>query len=353
MTSEPFKYLGSHPEAIDDENSLEELMSRPTKQSIEMIGKIVGDIIILGAGGKIGPSLAKFVKRVVTEAGIQKKVWAASRFSDFTTRKILEDSGVETISCDLLKPVDVESLPDATNIIYLAGMKFGASGNQPLTWATNVYTSALVAERYRDSRIVVFSTGNVYPLVPVESGGAKESTEPNPVGEYAQSCLGRERIYQYFSSKNGTKILILRLNYAAELRYGVLLDIAEKVSKGKPIDLGTGYVNVIWQGDVNDAALRCLELYESPPKILNVTGSDAVSVRWLAERFGEILHRKPKFTNVESDLALLSDSSEYHLVLGHQSVDVETMIQWVAHWVSIGGPTLNKPTKFEVRDGRF
>jgi len=347
------KRLESLPITIDDETSLEELMSRPSKRSLEAIPKIDGDIIILGAGGKIGPSFAKFAKRVVTEAGVKKKVMAASRFGDSASRKILEDSGVETVSCDLLLPEDVESLPDAANLIYLAGKKFGASSNQQLTWATNVYVPALVATRYRDSRIVVFSTGNVYPFVPVKTGGAKESLEPCPIGEYAQSCLGRERIFQYFSSKNKTRILIFRLNYAVELRYGVLLDVAKSVSEGKPINLQMGYVNLIWQGDVNDAAMRCLGLCESPPKILNVTGSDTVSVRWLAERFGEMFGREPIFANVESDVALLSDSSEYNRTLGDPEVDLETMMYWVANWVSIGGSTLNRPTKFEVLDGRF
>lgn len=347
------KHLESLPETIDNEASLEELMSRPSKRSLEVISKIDGDFIILGAGGKIGPNLAKFVKRVVTEAGVKRKVIAVSRFSDLASRKILENFGVKTITCDLLEPKDVESLPDAANVIYLAGMKFGASSNQPLTWATNVYISSLVATKYRNSRIDVFSTGNVYPLVPVKSGGAKETLEPSPTGEYAQSCLGRERIFQYFSSKNGTRILILRLNYAAELRYGVLLDVAKKVSEGKPIDLKMGYINAIWQGDVNDAAVRCLDICKSPPMTLNVTGSETVSVRWLADRFGEMLGRSPIFTNSESDLALLSDSSEYHHIFGDQLVDLETMMRWVAHWISIGGTTLNKPTKFEVLDGRF
>ena len=341
------------PGKIDDEMSLEELMSRPSKRSLEAISRIDEDLIILGAGGKIGPNLAKFARRAASEAGVDKKVMAVSRFTDPTSRKTLEDSGVTTISCDLLDPEAIESLPDAANVIYLAGMKFGASSNQPLTWVTNAYIPALVATRYRNSRIIVFSTGNVYPLVPVKSGGAKESLRPDPIGEYAQSCLGRERIYQYFSSRNGTSILIFRLNYAVELRYGVLLDVAKKVAEGKPIDLNMGYVNLIWQGDVNDAAVRCLELGESPPKLLNVTGSDTISVRWLAERFGEMFRRDPILINSESDVALLSDSSEYRRILGGPLVNLETMMRWVAHWISIGGTTLNKPTKFEVRDGRF
>ena len=347
------KSLGFLPETIDDETSLEELMSRPSKRSLEAISRTDGDLIILGAGGKIGPNLAKFAKRVATKARVEKKVMAVSRFRDSASRKILEDSGVATISCDLLDRESVESLPDAANVIYLAGMKFGATSYQSLTWATNVYIPALVATRYRDSRIVVFSTGNVYPLVPVKSVGAKESLEPDPIGEYAQSCLGRERIFQYFSLRNGTRILIFRLNYAVELRYGVLLDVAKKVAEGKPIDLKMGYVNLIWQSDVNDAAVRCLDLCESPPKLLNVTGSEVISVRWLAERFSEIFGRDPIFINVESDVALLSDSSEYRRILGDPSVDLESMMRWVAHWISIGGRSLNKPTKFEVWNGRF
>jgi nucleoside-diphosphate-sugar epimerase len=232
-------------------------------------------------------------------------------------------------------------------------MKFGTEGNQPLTWATNAYIPAVVAQKFRRSRIVVFSTGNVYPLVPVGSGGARESHQLGPIGEYAQSCLGRERIFEYFGARYGTSALLLRLNYAIDLRYGVLLDVAQKVFRGTPVDLAMGYVNVIWQGDVNDAAIRCLALCSDPLRALNVTGPETISIRWLATRFGELLGEDVTFEGKESDMALLSDASEFHRLLGYPSVKLDQMIQWVAHWVSISGQTLNRPTHFEERDGRF
>lgn len=341
------------PSKIETESELEEILSKPTPETVEAISQIEGDIIILGAGGKIGPSLARTAKNAIDKAGVDKKVIAVSRFSTPGLRQRLSEAGIETIPCNLLDWGEVEKLPDVSNVIYMVGRKFGTRGEEPLTWVTNIYVPALAAQKFRRSRIVVFSTGNVYPLVPVGSGGATESCPPDPVGEYAQSCLGRERIFEYFCGRFGTKALFFRLNYAIDLRYGVLLDVAQKVWRGEPIDLRMGYVNVIWQGDVNNAAIRALTLCRNPPGILNVTGPETVSIRWLAEVFGRIFRKKPAFENEESETALLSNASEYHRLFGYPRVPLKRMIEWVAHWVMIGGPTLNKPTHYEVRNGRF
>jgi len=338
---------------IETEEELEEIISRPTPETVEAVSKLDGDLIILGAGGKIGPTLARLAKNAVEEAKVNKRVIAVSRFSNPEVKQRLNEAGIETIPCNLLEKEDVDKLPEASNVIYMVGRKFGTKRDEPLTWATNTYIPALVAQKFKHSRIVVFSTGNVYPLVPVSSGGATESCPPDPVGEYAQSCLGRERIFEYFCKKYGTKALFLRLNYAIDLRYGVLLDVAQKVFRGVPIDLRMGYVNVIWQGDVNNAAVRALTLCENPPRILNVTGPETVSIRWLATRFGEIFGKKPIFENEEMETALLSNASEYHRLFGYPKVSLKQMIEWVAHWILINGPTLNKPTHYEVRNGRF
>ncbi len=341
------------PSKIETESVLEELISRPSPETVRAIQRIDGDIIILGAGGKIGPSLAILAKRAIEEAGVEKKVIAVSRFSASEIRQKLNKAGVEAIRCDLLERDEVNKLPEVSNVIYMVGRKFGTKGDEPLTWATNTYIPALIAQKFRNSRIVVFSTGNVYPLVPVSSGGATESDPPSPIGEYAQSCLGRERIFEYFCRKFGTKAIFLRLNYAIELRYGVLLDVASKVFRGEPIDLRMGYVNVIWQGDVNNVAIQSLTICQNPPKILNVTGPEIISIRWLATRFGEIFGKKPIFQNEEMETALLSNASEYHRIFGYPKVTLKQMIEWVAHWILIGGPTWNKPTHYDVRNGRF
>lgn len=341
------------PSKIGTESELEEIMSKPTPETVEAISRIDGDIIILGAGGKIGPSLARTAKNAIDEARVDKRVVAVSRFSTPELRRRLSEAGIETLACNLLDSEEVNKLPEVPNVIYMVGRKFGTKGDEPMTWVTNTYIPALVAQKFRRSRIVVFSTGNVYPLVPVGSGGATESCPLDPVGEYAQSCLGRERIFEYFCRRFGTKALFFRLNYAIDLRYGVLLDVAQKVWRGEPIDLRMGYVNVIWQGDVNNAAIRALTLCRNPPRILNVTGLETVSIRWLAESFGRIFGKKPIFENEEMETALLSNASEYHRLFGYPRVPLKRMIEWVAHWVLTGGPTLNKPTHYELRNGRF
>lgn len=338
---------------IKTESQLELYLSEPTTGVISAIASLEGDILILGVGGKMGPSLAKLAKRSIDCADIAKKVIGVSRFSTPGIQESLHEVGIETIVADLLSEKSLQSLPDVQNVIFMAGRKFGSIGNENLTWALNTYMPGRVAEKFRDSRLVVFSTGNVYPLTPISHGGATESTVVAPIGEYAQSCLGRERICCYFSEQYGTPMAILRLNYAIELRYGILLDIAEKVYTGEPISLEMGNVNVIWQRDANAIALRSFAHCQSPPLTLNVTGPETVSVRYLAMRFAEIFNKLVHFAGEEAETALLSNASLCHQLFGYPCVSLGQMIEWVAEWVRIGGTTLQKPTHFEVRDGKF
>jgi nucleoside-diphosphate-sugar epimerase len=276
-----------------------------------------------------------------------------ARFSDPTASQTLQSAGIETIGADLLEPGALAKLPDAPNVLYMAARKFGSTGNEHLTWAMNTLLPALVADRYATSRIVAFSTGNLYPLVRVSQGGAGEDTPVGPVGEYAQSALGRERIFEFFSNRDQTPVMLLRLNYAIDLRYGVLLDIGQKIFERRPVDVTMGHVNVIWQGDANSVALRSFALCQSPPAVLNVTGPEIVPVRWIARRFGERFGVEPILMGTEAETALLSNAARCHRLFGYPSVTVEQMIEWVADWIGMGGATLAKPTHFETRDGRF
>lgn len=339
--------------SISSEEELEEVLSRPYPEDVELADRLDGDVLVLGAGGKMGPTLVQRIVRAVEEAGSETTVYAASRFSDEAKRHRLDAIGAETVVADLLDESQRAALPDCGHVIYMVGMKFGAAGREPLTWAMNTYLPGRVAERFASSRIVAFSTGNVYPPVPVESGGATEDDPVGPVGEYAQSCLGRERIFQHFSIRNDTPVCLLRLNYAVEARYGVLLDIAQKVYDGRPVPLDMGYVNVIWQGDANSICFRSLELCESPAAILNTTGPEVLSVRELAEAFAERFGREVTFRGTEQETALLNDASRSHERFGKPRVSVSEVIELVAHWVENEGRTLAKPTKFEVRDGQF
>ena len=341
------------PEKISSENELDDVMTRPSAPLVNMIKDLPGDIMILGAAGKMGISLALLAQRAISEAGVRKNLTCVSRFSNPQAREALEQFGITTIACDLLDQGALSALPDAENIIYMAGMKFGTSGSAATTWAINSFLPGLVCRRYSRSRIVLFSTGNIYPLVPTDSGGCLETDAPSPTGEYAQSALGRERIFEYFSTRHGFPGVIYRLNYAIDLRYGVLLDIAEQVYSDKPVNLQTGYVNVIWQGDANSIALRCLEQACSPPLILNVTGMETLSVRKLARNFGAIFKREPFFEGQEADTAFLSNAGRCHDLFGPFSVSIDQMISWVAYWVQAGGSTLGKPTHFEVRSGVY
>jgi nucleoside-diphosphate-sugar epimerase len=341
------------PERITSEADLEDLLAQPSDADVAAVARLEPDILILGAGGKMGPSLARRVQRAAARAGTGSRVVAVSRFSSQTARDALEADGVPTLACDFLSGPAITGLPRFPNVLYLAGRKFGTTDRNDLTWATNTIVPARVAEHFVDSRLVVFSTGNVYPLVPAGGPAPTEAEPPAPVGEYAQSCLGRERVVEYISREQGLRALMFRLNYAVDLRYGTLVDIARKVFTGQPIDLTVGYFNAIWQGDANSYALRSLELCASPPAVLNVTGAERVSTRESAHWFGEFFGRPPRFVNEEGPVALLSDSSSCRAKLGEPEVPLAVLREWVAHWVREGGSSLNKPTHFEVTDGRF
>jgi nucleoside-diphosphate-sugar epimerase len=341
------------PIAIQNESELEETLSRPSQADIDSLRRTPGDIIMLGAGGKMGPSLARRIRRAADAASDTRRVIAVARFTSPSLMHDLSASGIETIQRDLLEPGALASLPDAPNVIFMAARKFGTSGDESLTWAMNVFLPGLVGERYRDARIVSFSTGNVYPLREAAHGGATEDTPVAPVGEYAQSALGRERMFGYASSRYGTPAAILRLNYAIDVRYGVLHDIARKVFERRPVDMRMGLVNVIWQGDANSVCLRSLEHCRTPPLVLNLTGPETVSVRWLASEFGRRFGVEPAFEGAEATTALISNASRAHRLFGYPVVTLEQMIDWTAGWVASGGVCWEKPTHFESRDGRF
>jgi nucleoside-diphosphate-sugar epimerase len=338
---------------ITTEQELDDRLAEPSQEDIAAMREVSGDVLILGVSGKMGPSLAARAVRAARAAGVEKRILGAARFTEEGAEKALRDQGVETYRADLLDDAQLARLPDAANVIFMAGRKFGSSGAESLTWAINTYLPGRVAERYRESRIVVLSSGNVYPLVPVVSGGARERTTPAPVGEYAQSVLGRERIFEHFSVRYGTPVSILRLNYAIDLRYGVLLDIGTRVFEDRPVDLRMGAVNVIWQGDANSICLRSLGICQSPPLVLNVTGPETLSVRAVANRFGELFDRPPLLDGSETDTALLNHAGQCHERFGYPRVTTGQMIEWTAHWIANGGRRLGKPTHFQTRDGRF
>jgi hypothetical protein len=326
---------------------------QPSDALVADMAKIKGDIIILGVGGKMGPGLARVAKQAVDKAGLKKRIIGVARFSEPGLQQQLEAEGIETVSADLLDDEQLQALPTVENVLYLAGTKFGTSGNESFTWAMNAYLPGRVAHRYRNSRIVAFSTGNVYPLVPVVGGGANEGLAPDPIGEYGQSCLGRERVFQYFSSRNHTPLLIYRLNYAIDVTYGVLVDIARAVKENKPVDLAMGTANMIWQGDANEIAIRSLLHCAVPAKILNVTGPEIVSFRWLAGQFGTMLGVTPTFVNEEASTAFLSNASESFRLFGYPRVSLRQMMELVVEWLNNSGRLLNKPTHFAERKGKY
>jgi hypothetical protein len=332
---------------------LEKEILAPSADLINAIAELDGDVMLLGVGGKMGPSMAKVAREAIYRAGVNKKVIGVSRFSDAKLQSDLEAAGVETISADLLDEAQLAALPDARNILYLAGNKFGTTGKEAFTWAINAYLPGRVAERFRNSRIVAFSTGNVYPFVPVSSGGPSEDHPVGPVGEYGQSCLGRERIFRYFSDKYEIPMLIYRLNYAVDFRYGVLLELAQSVMNERPIDLSSGNVNVIWQGDANEIALRAFRHCAVPAKILNVTGPETLSVRWLAEQFGSIFGKAPLFIGEQQPTALLNNAAQAHRLFGYPKVSINEIIELTASWVQKGGSTFGKATHFQERQGKF
>ncbi len=341
----------SNPITTVDE--LEDCLSEPTPGVIETLSRLDGDLMLLGAGGKMGPSLARMVRRAFDAAGIHRRVLAVSRFGDGLAEVFLRTHGVEPIRCDLLDPDQLHRLPNVPNIIFMAGRKFGSTGQQALTWAINAYLAGMVCQNFRHSRIVAFSTGNVYGLSPVSRGGSVEDDELRPAGEYAMSALGRERIFEYFSLQYEIPLVLLRLNYATELRYGVLVDVARKVWAEEPIDLAMGHVNAVWQGDANAAALQAFALTASPPRALNIAGPELLSVRRLAEQFGRLLGKTIVFRGGESAEAFLSNAQAAHRLFGYPRVSVAQMVEWIAAWVRAGGENLGKPTHFEVRDGSY
>ena len=333
---------------------LEDELSRPTQGVFDTLRAVDGDVIVLGAGGKMGPTLVRMVRRGLDAIGQkQRRVIAVSRFSSASAAQSLQRHGVETIACDLTDRAAVLALPDAPNVIFMAGQKFGTSDAPELTWVMNTLVPAIVAERFAKSRIVVFSTGCVYPLVAADGAGSLEDDALGPPGEYANSCVGRERVFTHFAKQHGTRALLFRLCYAIDLRYGVLCDVAQKVARGVPVDVTMGAAHVIWQGDANARAIQCLAHTATPPLALNVTGIERVSIRSLALRFGELLEREPIITGKEGATAWLWDAARSYELFGPPTVTLEEMIAATAQWVRQGGATLGRPTHFETTDGRF
>lgn len=349
--SSPAELLPVEPPASVD--ALEELLSRPTPGLVRAMAELEGDLLVLGAAGKMGPTLCRMACRAADEDGKPRRVIAVSRFSNPDERRKFDAHGIETLAGDLLDDAFLRGLPDAPNVIFMAGMKFGATGNEPLTWQMNTVLPALVSKRFAASRIAAFSTGNVYGLVRLDSGGSVESDPPNPLGEYAMSCLGRERAFEHAARAANTPVSILRLNYACELRYGVLVDLAQRIAADEVIDLSMPMFNVIWQGDANAWALQSLLLADNPARILNLAGPEQLSTRRVCLRLGELMGREVRFTGEPPAEALLSNGQLVHRLMGYPHLPVDHLIEWVAAWMRSGGETLGKATKFEVRDGKF
>lgn len=343
----------SWPESIQNVDELEELLSRPDEQVVDLFRRMSGPLAILGAGGKIGPSLAKMACRARELAGGSQDIFVVSRFSNPQARRQLEQIGAKAIACDLMDPSAVAALPEASDVIYMVGQKFGTRDNPSLTWAVNTLAPAYAASRYKDARIVAYSTGCVYDFAPVESRGSVETDPLTPIGEYSNSCVARERVLEYVSRQFGTAMVLVRLNYAVEMRYGVLVDLALGIQAGRCVNLGMGYFNVIWQGDANAFVLRMLDHAANPAKPMNLTGPEKLSVRSTAVRLAELLGKSVQFQGVEAATALLSDASATHRQMGTPQVPAERVIRWVAQWVKAGGEILGKPTHFETFDGKY
>lgn len=338
---------------IHTEEELEEVLTQPRPELVTFIRQLASPLILLGAGGKMGPTLAVLARRAAAAANHPLEIIAVSRFSNSTARTWLEDRGVKTRAADLLDRAAVQALPDSANVIHLAGLKFGTVQNPSLTWAVNTLAPAHVAERYASARLVALSTGNVYPLVSVNSGGAAESHPLTPEGEYANAAVARERVCEYFSHKNKTPVALLRLTYAVELRYGVLADIAQKVWSGELVDISNGWLHCIWQGDANEMILRAFALATSPAQAWNLTSPQPLHVRTVAETFAQLLDKPARFTGVEGETALLNTSARLCAELGPPATSLDTVMRWIAHWTKTGGRSLGRPTHFEVRNGAY
>ena len=341
------------PAEINTEEQLDDVLTRPSAALRQFIKSVSSPLLVLGAGGKMGPSLSILAKRAAEDAKHRLQVIAVSRFSDKKARETLESGGIKTISCDLLESSAVRKLPDAANIIYLVGLKFGTAENPSATWAMNTIVPARVMERYHGARIVGLSTGNVYPLSQVSRGGSIETDPLTPLGEYPNAAVARERIFDFYSRQNKTAVSLLRLFYAVELRYGVVVDIARKVQSGEAIDLANGYFNCIWQGDANELAIRVLSLASSPPGAWNLCRPEMFSVRAVGTRLGKLLGRAPKLSGSEAPTALLGNCGKLCAKLGSPSVPLDQMLDWIAQWIKQGGRNIGKPTHFEVRDGNY
>jgi nucleoside-diphosphate-sugar epimerase len=338
---------------VESVERLEELLSEPTEAVSETLARIDGDVLVLGVAGKMGPTLSRMARRASDARGTKRRVIGVARFSNAAHEAALQRQGIETIRADLLDETAIARLPDVPNVIFMAGMKFGATGNEPLTWAMNAHVPALVARRFSRSRVVAFSTGNVYGLAPVAGGGSRETDALNPAGEYAMSCLARERMFEHFSRIQNTPTALIRLNYACEMRYGVLVDLAQRVWNEQPVDLAMGYFNAIWQGDANAMALQALTHVASPPFVLNVTGPELLRVREVCERFGKLMNKPVRFAGTEAPTALLNNARRAFDLFGRPRIAATQLIEWTVDWVMRGGPALGKPTHFESRDGKF
>jgi nucleoside-diphosphate-sugar epimerase len=343
------------PDTVRDAEHLEDLLSEPSPGVVDTLSRLQGDLALLGVGGKMGPSLARMIRRASDAAGVKRRVIGVSRFGADGARLAarLNGWGVETIPCDLLDPEQLGRLPEVPNVVYMAAMKFGTTGQQARTWAMNSYLPGTVAQKFRRSRIVAFSTGNLYPLVPVSGGGSVETDEPAPVGEYGMSCLGRERIFEHFSGVHQIPMAIIRLNYAVEMRYGVLFDMARKVWASDPVDVAMGNLNAIWQADANAMTLQAFDHVATPPRVFNVTGPETLSVRRVCEEYGRLMCKAVRFTGTEAPTALLNNAQLSHRLFGYPRVPIQQVIAWTADWVMRGGESHGKPTHFQTRDGKF